>query len=254
MTAPRIAHVALRVRDMPGMAEFYERIVGLHPMGGDGTVRRLGSGRRVLIELRADPAARPGDPRQAGLFHTAILLPDRPSLGRWLRDAAKAGQRLEGASDHGVSEALYLRDPEGNGIEIYRDRPSTDWIRDGDRIEMITARLDLDALLDQPPGDAPASGVPEGTIIGHVHLQVGNIAAADRFLTDDLGLTRTFDMPKAGWYGWDGYHHHLAANIWNSRGAGPRPQGQAGLAEIGLTSPGPRPPLTDPWGNRFVFV
>ncbi|WP_415639345.1 VOC family protein [Paracoccus nototheniae] len=247
-----MSHVALSVRDLPGMAAFYERIIGLQSMGGDAAVRRLGTGDRVLIELQGDPAARPHDPRQAGLFHTAFLLPDRAALGGWLRHAADAGQRLEGASDHGVSEALYLHDPEGNGIEIYRDRPATDWTRDGDRVHMITARLDLQALLDD--GAEGWQGVPTDTIIGHVHLQVGQIDAADDFLTGDLGLTRTFDVPRAGWYGWDGYHHHLAVNVWNSEGAGPRPQGQTGLAEIALTSGTEKDPIEDPWGNRFRFV
>lgn len=251
MTA--IAHVALTVRDLPGMARFYETALGLEPMGGDGEQRDLGAGGRVLIRLLGDAAAAPRDPRDAGLFHTAFLLPDRADLGRWLHHAADTGVRLTGASDHGVSEALYLDDPEGNGIEIYRDRPASDWIRDGDRVEMFTARLDLNDLADA--ADGPWQGAPAGTTIGHVHLQVGAMDAAHDFLHGTLGLTRTYDAPGGGWYGWDGYHHHLAANTWNSRGAGLRPDGAAGLHHVALTGQaGASAPLTDPFGNRFRFV
>ena len=251
MTQGAIDHVVLTVRDLPGTATFYERSIGLEPLGGDGSVRRLGAGGRVLIELRGDPAVRPRDPRQAGLFHVAILLPTRADLASWLRHAAEAGLRLTGASDHGVSEAIYLDDPEGNGIEIYRDRPADSWTRHGDRIEMTTARLDLAALAIA--AETPWHGAPDGTIIGHVHLQVGNVDQADTFLTGDLGLTRTFDGPGAAWYGWNGYHHHLAANIWNSHGAGPRPTGMAGLEEVvlhGLSKETVK--KFDPWGNKFT--
>ncbi|MFC0201660.1 VOC family protein [Paracoccus rhizosphaerae] len=251
MTPGAIDHVVLTVRDLPGTAAFYERCIGLEPLGGDGRVRRLGAGGRVLIELRGDPAARPRDPRQAGLFHVAILLPARADLASWLRHAADTDLRLTGASDHGVSEAIYLDDPEGNGIEIYRDRPSDSWTRHGDRIEMTTARLDLAALAAE--ARTPWDGAPDGTIIGHVHLQVGDVDQADAFLTGDLGLTRTFDAPGAAWYGWNGYHHHLAANTWNSHGAGRRPTGMAGLEEVVLRGlPEETIKKFDPWGNKFT--
>lgn len=250
MSRRGIAHVALIVRDLDGMAGFYASALGLAPMGGDGTQRDLGAGGRVLLRLIADPAARPRDPAQVGLFHTAFLLPDRPALARWLRHAAETGLRLTGASDHGVSEALYLDDPEGNGIEIYRDRPATDWRRDGDRIEMFTARLDLNDLASA--ADGGWRGAPDGTTIGHVHLQTGDLVRAEAFLTGDLGLTRSFDAPGGRWYGWDGYHHHLAANVWNSQGAGPRSEGQTGLAHVALTGLA-GPDRRDPFGIAFVM-
>lgn len=251
MTDRSIDHVALTVRDLPAMAAFYERCLGLALLDDHGSVRRLGAGGRVLIELRGDPAARPRDPREAGLFHTAILLPRRADLGAWLRHAADTGLRLTGASDHGVSEAIYLDDPEGNGIEIYRDRPADNWTRHGDRIEMTTARLDLDALAAS--ADTHWRGAPDGTVIGHVHLQVGDVAQADGFLSGELGLTKTFDGPGAAWYGWNGYHHHIAANTWNSRGAGRRPEGTAGLAEIALHGIRKKESIFfDPWGNKFT--
>lgn len=253
MTQRSIHHVALTVRDLPGMTAFYETALGLVPQGGDGATRRLGAGDRILLELRHDPQARPRDPHQAGLFHTAFLLPHRADLGRWLRHAAEAGVQLTGASDHGVSEALYLDDPEGNGIEIYWDRAPSDWTRDGDRIEMFTRRLDLDALSRAAGGDW--QGAPEGSRIGHVHLQVGDLDRADAFFRGDLGLTRTFDGPGGAWYGWDGYHHHLAGNVWNSRGAGMRDPQMTGLAEIVLDAPdhAGRVPR-DPWGTVFSAI
>lgn len=248
-----IDHVALTVRDLPGMTAFYRDAIGLTPLGGDGETARLGAGDRTLLELRRDPAARPRDPRQAGLFHTAFLLPDRAALARWLRHAADSGTRLSGASDHGVSEALYLDDPEGNGIEIYRDRPASDWTRTGDRIEMFTRRLDLDRLLAD--ADAPWTGAPQGSTVGHVHLQVGDLDRADGFFAGDLGLTRTFDGPGGAWYGWDRYHHQLAGNVWNSQGAGRREAGTTGLAEIAVDDPGRSgTTMADPWGTPFRFV
>ncbi|MFN3273860.1 MAG: VOC family protein [Paracoccus sp. (in: a-proteobacteria)] len=247
-----IDHIALTVRDLPGMAAFYETALGLRPMGGDGATRLLGTGQQMLLELRGEPAARPRDPRQAGLYHTAFLLPSRGDLGRWLRHAAEAGVRLTGASDHGVSEAIYLDDPEGNGIEIYRDRPATEWVRTGDRVTMVTARLDLNELAADSP-DAWDSA-PLGTTIGHVHLQVGDLAQADSFLTGPLGLTRSFDVPGGAWYGWNGYHHHIAGNVWHSPGAGPREAAMTGLAHVALHAPDRAGEvLTDPWGTRFVM-
>lgn len=250
---PAIGHVALTVRDLPAMTAFYRDTLGLAPLGGDGETARLGAGGRTLLELRSDTAARPRDPRQAGLFHTAFLLPDRADLARWLRHAAESRVRLTGASDHGVSEAIYLDDPEGNGIEIYWDRPASEWQRDGDRIQMVTLRLDLDGLLTL--ADRPWSGAPDGSSVGHVHLQVGDLDRAEDFFAGDLALTRTFDGPGGVWYGWNGYHHHLAGNVWNSRGAGPRDRDMTGLAEVAIKDPARAgQAIADPWGTRFSFV
>lgn len=253
MTGKNIDHIALTVRDLPGMARFYETTLGLQPLGGDGATRRLGAAGMLLLELRRDSAATPRDPRQAGLFHTAFLWPSRADLGRWLRHVAQSGIRLTGASDHGVSEAIYLDDPEGNGIEVYRDRAEAEWSRDGDRIEMFTMRLDLNDLVSDAQGDW--QGAPEGSTIGHMHLQVGNLDSADGFFQGDLGLTRTFDGPGGAWYGWNGYHHQLAGNVWNSRGAGPRDPQMTGLAEIAVTGDARSgTEISDPWGTRFRFL
>ena len=253
MTDKTIDHVALTVRDLPGMTGFYRDAIGLDHLGGDGETARLGAGNRPLLELRRDSAARPRDPRQAGLFHTAFLLPRRADLARWLRHAADTGTRLTGASDHGVSEALYLDDPEGNGIEIYWDRAPDRWTRNGDRIEMFTRRLNLDDLLSV--ADGPWQGAPDGSSLGHVHLQVGDLDQADAFLVGELGLTQTFDAPGGAWYGWNGYHHHLAGNTWNSRGAGMREKGMTGLAEVVIRDLGrASQTITDPWGTPFRFL
>ena len=253
MTDKTIDHVALTVRDLPAMADFYANALGLTRLGGDGATERLGAGDRILLELRHDPAARPRDQRQAGLFHTAFLLPHRADLAQWLHHMADSGFTLTGASDHGVSEAIYLDDPEGNGIEVYWDRPETQWTRDGDRIQMFTRRLDLNELVSQ--ARAPWGGVAHGATIGHVHMQVGDLAFADDFMVGDLALTRTFDAPGGAWYGWNGYHHQFAGNVWNSRGAGARDPAMTGLAEVVIRDTS-RATTTvhDPWGTAFRFI
>ena len=246
-----IGRVVLRVKDIDLVADFYARVIGLAVLTRQRDSVALGAGARPLIELRKDQSAR-FRPQEAGLYHTAFLLPERSDLGAWLRHAAGQGLSLDGASDHLVSEALYIRDPEGNGVEVYWDRPPTGWVRDGQQIKLDTSPLDLTGLADA--GTRRWSGAPEGSVIGHVHLQVGDIDAADHFMAQTLGLTKTYGLPSAGWYGASGYHHHLAANIWNSRGAQTRSEDATGLIEIELiTDPQflAATELLDPWGTRF---
>lgn len=247
----RIGRVALTVNDSLRVAEFYQRVIGLDRLSADGTETVLGAGGKPLVELRQDSAAR-ARPDEAGLFHTAFLLPDRAALGGWLRYAAELGTRLDGASDHLVSEAVYLRDPEGNGIEVYVDRPRDSWRWQDGQVMMDTRRLDIDGVI----GAAGAGwrGAPEGTVIGHVHLQVGDIPEAERFFAEGLGMTRMAHRAGATFFATGGYHHHLAGNIWNSRGAGRRSPDATGLAELvldaepsALAATG----LRDPWGTRF---
>jgi catechol 2,3-dioxygenase len=258
-TAPvEIGRVSLVVNDLPRVADFYARVLGLAQLSADGAEATLGAGDRALVHLRADAAAPRPSAREAGLFHTAFLLPSRAALAEWLVHAAGAGVRLQGASDHLVSEAIYLADPEGNGIEVYADRPRAQWQDAAGEVRMATERLDLDALA----GAAGAAwrGAPEGTVIGHVHLQVGALPEAEAFLAGRLGLAVRARYPGAVFTASGGYHHHLAANLCNSRGAGPRPQGAAGLAGVdlladaGLPGLAPGDVLHDPWGTAFRIL
>ncbi len=164
-TAPlEIGRVTLRVHDMPRMADFYSRAIGLTPLSQDGEQATLGAGDRALVTLIADPSAPARAPREAGLFHTAFLLPDRAALGRWLHHAASTRLTIQGASDHKVSEAIYLADPEGNGIEVYVDRPRATWTGADGAIRMTTDPLDLESLA--AAADGPWQGAPDGTVVG----------------------------------------------------------------------------------------
>ncbi len=255
-----IGRVSLTVRDIAKVGDFYAHAIGLAPMGAGDSHALYGTGNRVLVELISDPAARVRSPREAGLFHTAFLLPRRQDLGRWLQHVAQARLPLQGASDHKVSEALYLADPEGNGIEVYVDRPRSSWTRADGSIVMGTDPLDLDALARA--ADGPWTGAPDGTVVGHVHLQVGAVPEAEAFYQDTLGFPVTTHYPGAAFYGSGGYHHHLATNVWNSRGAGPRTPstGLAGFevladaAELAALKArtGGATDLTDPWGTKVT--
>ena len=227
----RIRTVRLKVRDLDTVSTFYQSVLGLSPIEiGEGRVT-LGIGTAPLLHLVGDPALLPLDTRQAGLFHTAFLLPSRSDLARWLTHAMAARVPLQGASDHIVSEALYLADPEGNGIEVYADRPVARWQGPNGKIRMSTDPLDAQDLLQSAAGTEWA-GFPEAGSIGHVHLQVGDTEAADRFYRDVLGFEIAERYPGASFYGSGGYHHQLAGNVWNSRRAGLRPDGIAGLEAV----------------------
>lgn len=233
-----IDRVVLAVHDLDRSRAFYEDALGLGLLAGDGESATLGAGSTPLVELRRDPGARRASPRDAGLYHTAFLLPSRQTLGAWLRHAAARGLPLQGAADHGVSEALYLADPEGNGIEIYVDRPENSWVREGSRVPMATDPLDLEALMALP-GDW--RGAPDATVIGHLHLATGDVDAAAALFTG-WGMTETMRARGGAWFGSGGYHHQLAANSWHSRGAGPRRFPVTGLAEYHLAvAPGHLP-------------
>ncbi len=229
----RIGRVRLKVRDLAGVSGFYQDILGLVPVEQSAGRVALGIGTTPLLELIGDPGLAPLDRREAGLFHTAFLLPDRASLARWLGFVAHRQIRLHGASDHGVSEAIYLADPEGNGIEIYADRPMADWRSTCGQIEMPSDPLDTEALLAAADGGG-WTGMPEGGVVGHVHLQVGDTAAAERFYGDLLGFEVTCRYPGGSFFGAGGYHHQLAANTWNSRGAGKRRERMTGLDTVEL--------------------
>lgn len=227
----RIGAVRLKMRDLDAVVAFYQTVLGLTPVATGDHRLTLGTGGTPLLELVGDPSLAPLDPRQAGLFHTAFLMPTRSDLARWVVHAAEARVALQGASDHIVSEALYLADPEGNGIEVYADRPVSDWHGENGEIRMSTDPLDLQDLLQSAEGTA-WSGFPKDGSVGHVHLQVGDTAEADRFYRDVLGLDIAARYPGASFYGSGGYHHQLAGNVWNSRRAGKRPERMAGLDAV----------------------
>jgi len=255
-----IARVALVVHDLPGVAGFYRQVLGLDELSQWPDRAALGVGGRTLVELIGDPAARRASPQEAGLFHTAFLMPSRAALARWLIHAASSGLRLQGASDHLVSEAIYLSDPEGNGIEVYADRQRDTWHGPDGAIRMATERLDLNALARA--ADTGWTEAPEGLVVGHVHLQVGAVPEAEAFYAGKLGLPVMARYPGAAFYGSGGYHHHIATNVWNSRGAGQRRGSATGLAELVLAAdPGELAALRaragsdhlrDPWGTAVT--
>ena len=221
----------LVVTDLPLVSRFYQEMLGLKVIEKTASGEVLGVGGVPLLTLTTAKDARMAPRNAAGLFHTAFLMPDRTELARWLRHAAHNNVALDGASDHLVSEAIYLSDPEGNGIEIYADRPHEQWKfhQDG-MVEMATLRLDLQALYNSAPEDR-WDGMAVGTAIGHLHLQVGDIPQADAFYRDVLGLKLMARYPGASFFASGGYHHHLGANIWNSRGAAARADNMTGLSD-----------------------
>jgi catechol 2,3-dioxygenase len=235
----RMGAVRLTVGDLDGTRDFYRDAIGLSELDRADGVVRLGANGEPIVELAGDPDA-PARPRgTSGLFHLAILVPGRADLARALQRVAEAGWRLSGASDHLVSEALYLSDPEGNGIEIYRDRPRDEWpVRDG-VLQMDTLPLDLDGVLGELRRESGEAGMPAGTRIGHVHLNVGDLTAAEAFYSGALGFDVTVrGYPGALFVSAGGYHHHLGLNTWTGEGAPPPPAGTRGLRQFEIDLPG----------------
>ena len=230
-----IGAVRLAVKDLPDMKNFYRDIIGLGIINQDHETVKLGVGELPLVELISNPDGI-SHPNSTGLFHIAILLPNRPELGRWLKHLISTGYPLDGVGDHLVSEALYLSDPEGNGIEIYRDRPKETWQYIDGQIQMDTKSVDLESLLkDASPNEF--SGLPEGTKMGHIHLQVNNVAKTAAFYQDVLGFDLIAKMPGAGFLSAGGYHHHIGMNTWRSLGGGIAPSDSLGLIDYQILLP-----------------
>jgi catechol 2,3-dioxygenase len=268
--------VRLTVADLDRARDFYRDAIGLTELEAANGVVQLGAGGQPVVELVGDLDAPPRPRGTSGLFHLAILVPSRPDLARALQRVAEAGWHLSGASDHLVSEALYLSDPEGNGIELYRDRPREEWpIKDG-VIQMATLPLDLDGVLGELRREDAGAGMPAGTRIGHVHLNVGDLAAAEAFYSGGLGFDVTVrGYPGALFVSAGGYHHHLGLNTWAGEGAPAAPEGSQGLREFEILLPSAesvaaeedrlreagfepdreadRVRATDPSGNRVVL-
>ena len=225
----RMGPVHLAVSDLGRSIEFYESAVGLAVRGrADGSVT-LGSDNNLLILIER-PGARPAR-GYSGLYHFALLVPDRIALARWLAHAARTHMPLTGLADHFVSEAIYLDDPDGHGIEIYWDRPREVW--EGQVAErMTTLPLDTGDLLAEldDAGDSSFSKLPSGTVMGHVHLCVADVEATIEFYRDGLGFALMAQLgSQAAFLAAGGYHHHLGANTWESRGAPQAPEGAARL-------------------------
>lgn len=233
--------VTLLVGDLDRMSSYYEHALALEPLAehtaSSAPERILGRGGTPLVKLVARPELPVGNPREAGLFHNAFLFETQASLAATVARAARDPRsRFVGAADHLVSEAFYFTDPEGNGIELYWDRPRDTWrVIDG-QTQMDTLPLDPNAYLarhlEQAKLDAPSQ---EAASVGHVHLQVGDLARARAFYVDALGFQVSFDrISRALFVAAGGYHHHMAMNTWNSAGAGPR-AASLGLGEVSIT-------------------
>ncbi len=225
------AEVTLAVANLDRAVDFYEGTIGLRTSDRSGATARLGVPGRDLVVLAGQPGARPVRGGHTGLFHLAILLPERSDLADWLAHAASSGVRLTGASDHYVSEAVYLRDPDLHGIEIYSDRPRDSWTQTPDgSLHMGTEALDLEDLLRVRDDDKPFEKMPAGTEMGHVHLHVADLDEARRFYADVLGLDVTVEIPgQASFLSSGGYHHHIGLNVWAGVGAPPPAPDQAAL-------------------------
>lgn len=270
--------VTLRVGDLENMSSYYENALAMVPLDersrGREVHRVLGRGTTPMVRLIRTPDLPGVDPREAGLFHTAFLFEDQASLAATTHRASQDPRsRFVGAADHLVSEAFYFTDPEGNGIELYRDRPRKSWGEKNGELHMETLYLDpqeyLHRHLDQ---DTLNAGPDRAGMVGHVHLQVGDIATARDFYVDALGFAPTVSSyPGALFASAGGYHHHVAMNTWKSFGAGPR-AARLGLGDLAITVParddlealaarlraqsigyhdhGYRIATTDPWGTQ----
>ncbi|MBC1480316.1 VOC family protein [Listeria seeligeri] len=235
----RLGEVVLNVGHLEEMAGFYQEVIGLTLLEKNERVVRLGvsgSNEALLVLRKIDNAVVPEVPR-IGLFHTAFLLPTRENLADVLVHLIKSGYPIDGAGDHAYSEALYLHDIEGNGIEIYADRAKTDWMRDAEgNLPMVTEEVDVDGLLKIATGEA-FTGMAVGTKIGHVHLQVSDVDKAEQFYRRALGLNLTTAIPSARFFAAGDYHHHIGTNMWAGRNLQNRQEQEVGLAWFTIITP-----------------
>lgn len=263
----RLGPVRLQVSQLERSQQWYQQVLGLSELRRETDVVHLGvaGATEPLVVLEHRPGTIPVRPgSRLGLYHFAILLPDRPSLGRFVQHLARLGVRA-GASDHLVSEALYLQDPDGLGIEVYRDRPRTEWQRIGRELMMATDPLDFPAVVASAAGE-PFAGLPPGTVMGHLHLHVGDLSRAAQFYSHALGFDRmVWRYPGALFLGAGGYHHHLGVNTWAESAPSPAAR-EAQMLEWTIMVPSPTEVLAslnaagytaqdglvrDPWGTSL---
>jgi catechol 2,3-dioxygenase len=233
-----VGAVHLTVADLQRSLGYYRTQIGLSELDSGGGEASLGAGDRELLHLVEEPGAQPAG-GYTGLYHFALLVPQRIHLAAWIAHAARERVGMTGMSDHFVSEALYLRDPDGHGIEIYWDRPRSVW--EGQVSErMTTLPLDVDSILGEldDPASAEFDGLPDGTVMGHVHLKVADIEPTVHFYRDVLGFALMAQLgPMAAFLAAGGYHHHLGANTWESAGAPAAPDGSAALRHATIVLP-----------------
>jgi len=266
--ALRLGPVHLTVTDLDRSVGFYQDAIGLQQHSRDGDVATMGAGGEDLIVLHEAPFAKPAG-RHAGLYHVALLHPSREELARALVRLANTRTFIEGASDHGISEAIYLPDPDGNGLELAADRPREQWPTDwGD---LRPQPLDMQGLISSVAGEAPSRHADPGLTVGHLHLHVGDVEHGLAFYRDVLGFEVQALLPSAAFVSAGGYHHHLGFNVWRGPGVPPAPAGTVGLREwtVELPEEGLAEVLgrldaagiphegglaADPWGNEIRFV
>jgi catechol 2,3-dioxygenase len=222
----------LKVLDLDGEVEFYERF-GLTRLPDEGEAAVFGAGATAILRLHRLSGGRPRPRRTAGLYHFAVLLPSEEELGGFLRRTLEERLPLTGTADHFVSQALYFDDPEGNGIEVYADRPRSEWRYPNGRIDIGTAHLDFERLLSI--AEKPRPKFSDATVLGHMHLSVSDLDRSQRFY-ESLGMEL---MAEVGgmmrFMSWDGYHHHLGINLLQGRGAAPVEKDVSGLAGFEVT-------------------
>lgn len=225
-----VTEIALKVQDITRAIGFYTNILGFKILEEkEEEVILTVDGSTPIIRLISSKDIIPKIPRRTGLYHFAILLPDNIQLGLFLKHIRDKAYPIIGGSNHGVSEAIYLEDPDDNGIEIYADLPSDLWRRNNDKIEMVTLPLDYNTLIEKT-GDAQWKGMPSNAIIGHIHLHVADLEESKKFYIDGMGLDLVMEMPNSAVFlSSAGYHHHIAFNIWNGKGAEALPDNSVGM-------------------------
>ena len=236
MPPPHIGRVALAVADIERSIDFYTDVIGLTLLAREGDDAQMGAGMEPLLLLHGQ-AGLSRVRRATGLYHFALLLPSRADLGDALQHYVEVNAPISGFADHAVSEAIYLTDPDGHGIEVYRDRPREEWAFANGQLRMTTDPIDFDGVLKSRSG--AWQGLPPGTMMGHIHLQVAQIEATERFYIDQIG----FDLiirygPSATFLAANGYHHHLGANVWAGAGLPPAPEDAARLLWYEIRQPG----------------
>ena len=269
-----LGRVAFKVRDLSAMVTFYTSVLGMDVIERRDGAALLGAGDVGLLQLTQVANAVSPVENNTGLYHAAFLLPSRPDLARFVRHMAENNVRF-GYSDHTVSEAFYLSDVEGNGLEVYRDRPRSEWKWQNGQVAMANAEIDFNSFFAEIANDPIWRGMPAGSRLGHMHLKIGDVAKASAFYHTLFGFDVVANMGSALFVSAGGYHHHLGLNIWHSRNGRPAPANATGLDffEVVLPSVEARvtlvarlrdagtplselngaPVAHDPWDNRLVI-